>query len=123
MLRELGLSSIVIRPELIIIVRVACALRSPKYYVESENLIVKGEPGWESGDHKNPCWDPKNACDNCEPDLIDSPPKYLDGYCKEMLCLPFALLRRFTKRFVTALHPIRITLWLQNNDQHRQSTE
>lgn len=60
----------------------AVHMRSPKYYVEEEGLIVKGEPGWESGSRKDPCWDPKYACDSCEPDLIDSPPKYLDGYCK-----------------------------------------
>jgi hypothetical protein len=46
-------------------------------------LLVPGEPGWESGGKKDPCWDPKFACAKCEPDLIDSPPKYLDGYCNQ----------------------------------------
>jgi hypothetical protein len=58
--------------------------RSPKYYVEAEGLLVKGEPSWESGGGKKSkkCFDPKDACAHCEPDLIDSPPKYLDGYCE-----------------------------------------
>ena len=57
---------------------------SPKYYVEAEGLLVKGEPGWQAGSSSHghtPCFDPKDACAKCEPDLIDSPPKYLDGYC------------------------------------------
>jgi hypothetical protein len=63
--------------------------RSPKYYVEAEGLLVKGEPTWESGGGKKSkkCFDPKDACAHCEPDLIDSPPKYLDGYC-ESTCPP-----------------------------------
>ena len=60
----------------------ACFLNSPKYYVAAEGLLVKGEPGWEAGGKKSPCWDPKYTCAKCEPDLIDSPPKYLDGYCE-----------------------------------------
>ena len=44
-------------------------------------MLVKGDPGWEAGGKKTPCFDPKYACAHCEPDLIDSPPKYLDGYC------------------------------------------
>jgi hypothetical protein len=46
----------------------------PHYYVEEEGLLVKGAPSWQQKTF------PNSECDSCEPDLVDYPPQYLDGF-------------------------------------------
>jgi hypothetical protein len=47
---------------------------APRYYVESEGLLVKGNPAWQQK------WFPNSTCASCEPDLVDSPPKYMENF-------------------------------------------
>ena len=52
------------------------ALSFGKYFVEREALVVKGCPTWE----KQVCGVEGATCAHCEPDLVDYPAQYSDGF-------------------------------------------
>ncbi|KAH8071922.1 hypothetical protein JL721_3825 [Aureococcus anophagefferens] len=46
----------------------------PAYYDASAHVVVKGNPSWLQKNF------PNSTCEKCEPDLVDYPGQYLDGY-------------------------------------------